>query len=114
MQKHDYADAEKQLKIALHLDPKNLAYFKDLSSSYYLSGDCVSTLASLDVIAKSEPPGAGTWFIRGLCYDKLHQIKPALEAYQNFLTMDEGKNPDQVWQAQQRSSVLKHQLEAKR
>jgi hypothetical protein len=44
----------------------------------------------------------------------LHQIKPALEAYQKFLTMDEGKNPDQVWQAQQRSAVLKHQLEAKR
>jgi tetratricopeptide (TPR) repeat protein len=114
MQKHDYASAEKQLKIAIQLDPRNVVYWKDLSSSYYLSGDCVSTLASLDVIAKSETPAAVSWFIRGLCYDKLHQIKPALEAYQKFLTMDEGKNPDQVWQAQQRSSVLKHQLEAKR
>jgi Flp pilus assembly protein TadD len=113
MQKHDYASAEKQLKIAIHLDPKNIAYWKDLSSSYYLSGDCVSTLASLDVIAKVEPPAAGGWFIRALCYDKLHQIKPALEAYQKFLTMDENKNPDQVWQAQQRSAVLKHQLDAK-
>jgi Flp pilus assembly protein TadD len=113
MQKHDYASAEKQLKIAIQLDPKNIAYWKDLSSSYYLSGDCVSTLASLDVIAKVEPPAAGGWFIRALCYDKLHQIKPALEAYQKFLTMDENKNPDQVWQAQQRSAVLKHQLDAK-
>ena len=114
MQKHDYASAEKQLKLAIQLDRNNLAYWKDLSSSYYLSGDCVSTLTSLDVIAKVEPPAAGSWFIRALCYDKLHQIKPALEAYQKFLTMDEGKNPDQVWQAQQRSAVLKHQLEAKR
>jgi tetratricopeptide (TPR) repeat protein len=113
MQKHDYASAEKQLKLAIQLDRSNLSYWKDLSSSYYLSGDCVSTLASLDVIAKAEPPAAGSWFIRALCYDKLHQIKPALEAYQKFLTMDEGKNPDQVWQAQQRSAVLKHQLEAK-
>ncbi len=113
MQKHDYASAEKQLKLAIQLDRNNLSYWKDLSSSYYLSGDCVSTLASLDVIAKAEPPAAGSWFIRALCYDKLHQIKPALEAYQKFLTMDEGKNPDQVWQAQQRSAVLKHQLEAK-
>jgi tetratricopeptide (TPR) repeat protein len=113
MQKHDYASAEKQLKLAIQLDGNNLSYWKDLSSSYYLSGDCVSTLASLDVIAKAEPPAAGSWFVRALCYDKLHQIKPALEAYQKFLTMDEGKNPDQVWQAQQRSAVLKHQLEAK-
>jgi Tfp pilus assembly protein PilF len=114
MQKHDYPSAEKQLKLAIQLDRNNLAYWKDLSSSYYLSGDCVSTLASLEVIAKVEPPAAGSWFIRALCYDKLHQIKPALDAYQKFLAMDEGKNPDQVWQAQQRSAVLKHQLEAKR
>jgi tetratricopeptide (TPR) repeat protein len=114
MQKHDYASAEKYLKAAIQLDGRNIAYWKDLSSSYYLSGDCVATIASLDVIAKVEPPSAGSWFIRALCYDKLRQIKPALEAYQKFLDMDEGKNPDQVWQAQQRSSVLKHQLEAKR
>jgi len=114
MQKHDYASAEKLLKHAIQLEPNNVAHWKDLSSAYYLSGDCVSTLASLDTIAKVEPPAAGSWFVRALCYDKLHQIKPALEAYQKFLSLDEGKNPDQVWQAQQRSSVLKHQLEAKR
>jgi hypothetical protein len=44
----------------------------------------------------------------------LHQVKPALEAYQKFLAMDEGKNPDQIWQAEQRSKVLKHMLEEKR
>jgi Tfp pilus assembly protein PilF len=114
LQKHDYASAEKQFKAAIQLDPNNVAYWKDMNSAYYLSGDCVSTLAGLDVIAKVEQPGAGAWFIRALCYDKLHQIKPALEAYQKFLSMDENKNPDQVWQAQQRTQVLKHQLEAKR
>jgi tetratricopeptide (TPR) repeat protein len=113
MQKHDYTSAQKQLKLAIQFDRNNLAYWKDLSSSYYLSGDCVSTLATLEVIAKAEPPAAGSWFVRALCYDKLHQIKPALEAYQKFLAMDEGKNPDQIWQAQQRSAVLKHQLEAR-
>jgi tetratricopeptide (TPR) repeat protein len=114
LQKHDYASAEKQFKAAIALDPKNVTYWKDLNSTYYLAGDCISTLAGLDVIAKVEPPGAGAWFIRALCYDKLHQIKPALEAYQKFLSMDENKNKDQVWQAQQRTQVLKHQLEAKR
>ena len=114
MQKHDYANAEKQLKIAIQIEPNNIAYWKDMSSSYYLSGDCVSTITSLDVIAKAEAPVAGAWFIRALCYDKLHQLKPALEAYQKFLDMDQNKNPDQVWQAQQRSKVLKHMLEEKR
>jgi tetratricopeptide (TPR) repeat protein len=114
LQKRDFPDALKELKVALQLDGKNLAYWKDLSSSYYLSGDCISTLATLDQIAKTETPGAGPWFIRGLCYDKLNQPRPALEAYQKFLSLDQGQNADQVWQAQERSKVLRKELEHKR
>jgi tetratricopeptide (TPR) repeat protein len=114
MQKHDYPDALKELKSALQLDGKNLAYWKDLSTAFYLSGDCQSTLAALDHIAKAETPSAGPWFIRALCYDKLNQPKPALDAYQQFLSLDQGKNADQVWQAQERSKVLRKMLEHKR
>jgi Flp pilus assembly protein TadD len=111
MQKRDFPSAERELKAALQIEPNNLVYWKDLSSTYYLSGNCPATLATLDAIAKAETPGAASWFVRALCYDKLHQLRPALEAYQKFLDMDQGKNPDQVWQAQQRSKVLKHMLE---
>jgi Flp pilus assembly protein TadD len=114
MQKRDFASAEKELKAALELDRNNLVVWKNLSSTYYLSGNCPAALATLDVIAKAETPGAAAWFIRALCFDKLRQVKPALDAYQKFLAMDEGKNPDQIWQAQQRSKVLKHMLEEKR
>jgi predicted Zn-dependent protease len=114
LQKRDFPAAEKELKAALQLDPNNLVYWKDLSSTYYLAGNCPATLATLDVVAKSEPPGSGAWFIRALCYDKLHQFKPALEAYDKFLALEQGKTSDQVWQAQQRSKVLKHMLEGKR
>jgi Flp pilus assembly protein TadD len=114
LQKRDFAAAEKHLKAALQLDGNNLVYWKDLSSTYYLSGNCPATVATLDVIAKAEPPTSGAWFIRALCYDKLHQFKPALEAYDKFLAMEQGKTSDQVWQAQQRSKVLRHMLEEKR
>jgi Flp pilus assembly protein TadD len=114
LQKRDFSAAEKELKAALQLDGNNLLYLKDLSSTYYLSGNCPATLATLDVIAKAEPPASGAWFIRALCYDKLHQFKPALEAYDKFLALEQGKASDQIWQAQQRSKVLRHMLEAKR
>jgi Flp pilus assembly protein TadD len=114
LQKRDFASAEKELKAALQLEPNNLVYWKDLSSTYYLSGNCPATLATLDVVAKAEPAGSGAWFIRALCYDKLHQVKSALEAYDKFLALEQGKTSDQVWQAQQRSKVLKHMLEGKR
>jgi Flp pilus assembly protein TadD len=114
LQKRDFPAAERELKAALQLDSNNLVYLKDLSSTYYLAGNCSATLATLDVVAKSEPSGSGAWFIRALCYDKLHQFKPALEAYDKFLALEQGKTSDQVWQAQQRSKVLKHMLEGKR
>jgi Flp pilus assembly protein TadD len=114
LQERDFPAAEKELRAALQLDGNNLLYLKDLGSTYYLSGNCPATLATLDVIAKAEPPTSGTWFIRALCYDKLHQFKPALEAYDKFLALEQGKTSDQVWQAEQRSKVLRHMLEAKR
>jgi tetratricopeptide (TPR) repeat protein len=114
LQKRDFANAEKELRVALRLDAKNLVYWKDLSSTFYLAGNYSATLVALDEIAKAEQPTAGTWFIRALCYDKLNQPKPALEAYQKFLELNQDKNPDQVWQAEQRSKVLRRMLEQKR
>jgi tetratricopeptide (TPR) repeat protein len=111
LQKREFPLAEKELRLAIHLDGKNLAYWKDLSSTFFLGGNYPATLNTLDEIAKVEQPGAGTWFIRAICYDKLNQPRPALEAYQRFLQMDQDKNPDQVWQAQQRSKVLQRMLE---
>src|SRR5262249_28660146 len=114
LQLHDLKNAEFELKSALRLDQNNLAYWKDLSSTYYLSANYSAALAVLDVVAKAEKPTAGTWLLRALCYDNLQQAQPALDAYQKFLELDQDKNPDQVWQAQQRSIVLKKALEKKR
>jgi Flp pilus assembly protein TadD len=114
LQKRDFAAAEKELRIALRLDAKNLGYWKDLSSTFFLGGNYPAALSTLDEIAKMEQPGAGPWFVRAICYDKLNQPKLALEAYQKFLALDQDKNPDQVWQARERSKVLQRMLERKR
>lgn len=114
LQVRDFPNAEKELKAAIQLDANKIDYWKDLSSTYYLSKNYPATLAVLDRIDKFETPGAGSWFIRALCYDSLNQPKPALEAYQKFLDLDQNKNPDQVWQAQERSKVLRRMLEGKK
>jgi Flp pilus assembly protein TadD len=114
LQMRNFPEAEKELKAALQLDRNNLTYWKDLSSTFYLSGNCPGALATLDVIAKAETPGAGPWFIRALCYDKLNQVQPALDAYRKFLALDDNKNPDQVWQANQRIHVLEKMADKKK
>ena len=114
LQVRDFLNAEQQLKAAIQLDEKNIDYWKDLSSTYYLSKNYAATITILDRIDKFETPGAGSWFIRALCYDNLRQPKPALGAYQKFLDLDQNKHPDQVWQAQERSKVLRRMLEGKK
>jgi Flp pilus assembly protein TadD len=71
-------------------------------------------LSALDVIAKAETPNAGQWFIRALCYDKLDEVQPALDAYRKFLELDQNKNPNQVWQANQRIHVLEKRAQNKK
>jgi hypothetical protein len=39
-------------------------------------------------------------------------LKPALEAYQQFLAMSKDKFPDQEFQARQRVRIIRHELEA--
>jgi superkiller protein 3 len=114
LQMRHFPAAEKELNVAIQLDRNNLTYWKDLSSTFYLAGNYQGALAALDIIAKSETPGAGAWFIRALCYDKLNQAQPAFDAYQKFLELAPDKNSNQVWQAQQRSKVLRRLLDQKR
>ena len=113
LERRDFTGAERELKIALTLDHTGLVYLKDLSSTYYLGGNYSAALAAMDEIAKVETPVPLSWFIRALCYDKLNQPKPALEAYEKFLRLTPDKNTDQVWQATERSKVLRRMLGSK-
>lgn len=113
MAKRDFPNAEKELRLALQYDNKNIAYARDLISTFYLSGNYPMALAALDAAEKMETPAAGTWFIRALCYDKLMQVRPALEAYRKFLELDQNRNPDQIWQATQRIHVLEKMADKK-
>jgi Flp pilus assembly protein TadD len=112
--KRDFPNAEKEIKAAINLDKNNIIYWKDLSSSYYLSGNCPATLSALDLIARVETPNAGAVFIRALCYDKLNQVLPALDAYKKFLELDQNRNADQVWQAEQRIHVLQKKAQTQK
>jgi tetratricopeptide (TPR) repeat protein len=114
LQKREFPDAERELKIAVQLDKGNVVYWKDLTATFYQAGNYAAALAGYDVVDKMEKPGAGVWFIRALCYDKLNQVQPALDSYRKFLDLDQDQHPDQVWQANQRIHVLEKRAEKKR
>ena len=114
LQKREFPEAERELKIAVQLDKENVVYWKDLTATFYQAGNYAAALAGYDVVDKLEKPAAGVWFIRALCYDKLNQVQPALDAYRKFLDLDQNQHPDQVWQANQRIHVLEKRAEKKK
>jgi hypothetical protein len=47
-----------------------------------------------------------TYFLRATTFDNLKAIPQAVENYQRFLAVDDGKFPDQEWQARHRLIAL--------
>ena len=113
--KRDFANAEKELKTALGLDKTQSCLSSKGPDFDLLSGWKLPYGAGwIGTIERVETLNAGQWFIRALCYDKLMQIFPALDAYHKFLELDRNQNPDQVWQANQRIHVLQKMAEKKK
>lgn len=102
----DYPDAARELNGALRLDPRSPGTLRDLVSAEYLQNNFSGTLTALDALAQREPPNAGDWFVRALCYDHTNQPVQALAAYQKFLAMNTDKNSNQYFQATERVRFL--------
>lgn len=105
-----YREAAQQFAAAAKLKPDDAHTWNELAGMLYLSEDYTPALEALDRARQLGEGNAGNWFLRGIILDKLHQVKPALEAYQQFLSMSQGKNPDQEFQARQRAKLLEREL----
>lgn len=103
--------AAAQFLEAAKLKPREPQTWTDLGGMLYMMGSYQQSLAAFDRARDLGENTPGNWFFRAIILDKLKQLKPALEAYQKFLSLSQGKNPDQEFQARQRARILKRELE---
>ena len=113
LEKRDYAAAEKSLLAALRINSQHLDAIRDLASTYYLAENYPAALRVQDALAKRETPNAFFWFVRATCFDKLGMKPQALESYEKFVAMDQGRTEKQDFQARQRIRAIKRELEKK-
>lgn len=113
LEKRDFPAAERELLAALRLDSSSLDALRDLASVYYLAEKYDAALSVMDRIEQREPPRAFSWFIRATCYDKLLRKAEAVAAYEQFLALDDGREPSRGIQARARVRTLKRELENK-
>jgi tetratricopeptide (TPR) repeat protein len=105
--------AAAEFRDAVKLKPNDAAAWSDYAGTAYMAGDLPTALAAFEKARDLGEDTAGNCFLRAIILDKLKQLKPAVEAYQRFLSMSQGKSPNQEWQARQRVRLLERELEKK-
>jgi tetratricopeptide (TPR) repeat protein len=104
--RRNFPNAGAQFVAAGQLKPDSVEAWNEAASAFVLAELYPQALAALDKIHSLKAETAGDYFYRAIVYDKLHQVKPALENYQKFLAAADGKFPNQEFQARQRSKLL--------
>jgi tetratricopeptide (TPR) repeat protein len=73
------------------------------------NNDPTVTLQALAIRATLLPQSPSALFLAATAHDKLHQVKEASDLYKQFLSVANGKFPDEEWEARHRLITLSHQ-----
>lgn len=105
-----YSDAAAYFFNAAKLKPTGADAWSELAGVLTLAQQYPQALAALDKLHELNAEKPGHYYLRAIILDKLHQLKPALASYQQFLQTSNGQNPDQEFQARGRIKALQHEV----
>jgi tetratricopeptide (TPR) repeat protein len=107
---HRAVEAAQQFATAAKLRPDSVKAWNELATVYVVNRDYADGLAALDRVRALGKEIPGDFYFRGICLDGMHQLKPAIEAYRQFLATDGGKMADQEFLARQRIRIMENEL----
>ena len=70
--------------------------------------DPATTLQALEIRDKILPQSPASIYLAATAHDKLHHVKEATNLYQQFISVANGKFPDEEWKARHRLVTLAH------
>jgi Tfp pilus assembly protein PilF len=105
-----YAPAEQEFSRVVEARPQSLEAWGDLSAMLILLNQDAQALAALDKIRALGGEKPGHFYFRAIILDRNKQLKGALENYEKFLSVSDGKNPDEEFKARQRVRIIKNEL----
>jgi tetratricopeptide (TPR) repeat protein len=104
-----FADAEAQFRAALKLDPRRETLL-GLATAVYFQERYPEAIPMFETLTRAASPSANLFYLLATCYDHLRDRPKALEAYERFLALSHGQDPDGEWRAQQRVKLLRRVL----
>jgi len=105
-----YKDAAQQFFQASKLKPDSREAWNELAGMLYLLEAYEQSLAALDKARQLGDNTPANYYFHAITQDKLRDLKPALENYEHFLEISQGKNPDEEFKARQRVRIIKREL----
>jgi tetratricopeptide (TPR) repeat protein len=108
-----FTDAANTFFAAAKLNPQNAEAWTEMAGMLVMVEDYNTALVALDKVKQLNAETAGHHFLRAIVLDKNKLQKPALESYQKFLSMANGKFPDREFQARQRVKIIEKELSKK-
>ncbi len=106
-----YPEAAEEFYAVTRATPNSAIAWSELAGVLMLMENYQQALAALDKVRALGAENAGHFFFRAIILDKGHLLEPALENYQKFLSLSDGKHPDEEFKARQRVRIIKRQLE---
>ncbi len=105
-----YPPAEQEFARVVQARPASLEAWGDWSAMLILLNQDPQALAALDKIRELGGEKPGHFYFRAIILDRNKQLKGALENYEKFLGVSNGKNPDEEFKARQRVRIIKNEL----
>jgi len=105
-----YDPAAQQFFQATKLKPDSREAWNELAGMLYISEKFPESLAALDRAHQLGDDTPANYYFHAITYDKLRDLKPALEYYRQFLARSKGEFPDEEWKARQREKLLDREL----
>ncbi|HRJ21299.1 MAG TPA: tetratricopeptide repeat protein [Bryobacteraceae bacterium] len=101
-----YGPAAQQFQAATRLTPDSLEAWNEFAAALVLLQQHEPALQALERVRTLGGETAAYHYLRATLLDARKEHKPALESYQKFLAMSEGKHPDEEFKARQRVRLL--------
>lgn len=107
----NYQAAAREFFRATQLKPDSREAWNELAGMLFLLENYPQALAAFDkAYSLSGEENAAYWYFRALILDRTKDYKGALPAYEKFLSLSNGKSPEEEFKARQRVRVIQKEL----
>ena len=106
----NYQPAAAEFYRVTQAKPDSVEAWSELAGTLILIEDYPQALAALDRIKQLGGETPSHYYLRAIMLDKMKQLEPALENYQKFLALSDGKHADEEFKARQRARILEKEL----